>query len=205
VAGDLPAGEPALPLPKVVNGRRVERTIVFPAKQTHIRIGMPVLVRNDPDLFPLDVGNYILGGGGLVSRLADEVREKRGYAYSVSSYFQPMREAGPFMLGLETQNVHKVEALKIVRRVLGEFIARGPTAKELEDAKKHLVGGYPLRLAGNRKIADQVAYIAFYDLPLDWLDTYTKRIEAVTADQIRDAFRRRVRVGELVTVTVGGK
>lgn len=205
VAGDLPAGEAAAPLPKVVHGKRVERTIAFPAKQTHVRIGMPVLVRNDPDLFPLHVGNYILGGGGLVSRLADEVREKRGYAYSVYSYFQPMREAGPFMLGLEIKNVHKVEALKIVRRVLDEFMAAGPTARELDDAKKHLVGGYPLKLAGNRKIADQVAYIAFYELPLDWLDTFTARIEAVTADQIRDAFRRRVRAGELVTVTVGGK
>ncbi len=205
VAGDLPAGEGAAPLPKVASGKRVERTIAFPAQQTHVRIGMPVLVRNDPDLIPLHVGNYILGGGGLVSRLADEVREKRGYAYSVYSYFQPMREAGPFVLGLQTKNTQKADALKVVRRVLGEFIDTGPTAKELEDAKKHLVGGYPLALAGNRKIADQVAYIAFYELPLDWLDTFTARIEAVTADQVRDAFRRRVRVGELVTVTVGGK
>ena len=166
---------------------------------------MPVLVRNDPDLFPLYVGNYILGGGGLVSRLADEVREKRGYAYSVYSYFQPMREAGPFVLGLQTKNTQKADALKVVRRVLDEFIAKGPTAKELEDAKKHLVGGYPLKLAGNRKIADQVAYIAFYELPLDWLDTFTARVETVTIEQIRDAFQRRVRLNELVTVTVGGR
>lgn len=205
VAGDLPAGEIAAPLPKVTNGKGIKRAIAFPAKQTHVRIGMPVLVRNDPDLFPLYVGNYILGGGGLVSRLADEVREKRGYAYSVYSYFQPMREAGPFVLGLQTKNTQKADALKVVRRVLGEFIAKGPTAKELEDAKKHLVGGYPLKLAGNRKIADQVAYIAFYELPLDWLDTFTARVETVTVEQIRDAFQRRVRLNELVTVTVGGR
>ncbi|MEK7840886.1 MAG: insulinase family protein, partial [Pseudomonadota bacterium] len=71
--------------------------------------------------------------------------------------------------------------------------------------KKHLVGGYPLKLAGNRKIADQVAYIAFYELPLDWLDTFTARVETVTIEQIRDAFQRRVRLNELVTVTVGGR
>jgi len=205
VAGALPAGEAAGELPKVVHENGQQRTIAFPAKQTHIRIGMPVLVRNDPDLFPIYVGNYILGGGGLVSRLADEVREKRGYAYSVYSYFQPMRVAGPFVLGLQTKNSQKADALKVVRRVLTEFIDQGPTARELEAAKQHLVGGYPLKLAGNRKIADQVAYVAFYNLPLDWLNTFTSRVEAVTADQIRDAFRRRVRPGELVTVIVGGK
>ncbi|MCP2936286.1 insulinase family protein, partial [Salmonella enterica subsp. enterica serovar Typhimurium] len=77
--------------------------VAHPANQSHIFVGQPVTRRGDPDFFPLQVGNYILGGGGFVSRLTKEVREKRGYAYSVYSYFNPQREPGPFQIGLQTQ------------------------------------------------------------------------------------------------------
>lgn len=202
--GALPAGEPAGKFPSVKTGSARTRHLAFPAQQSHLRIGVPAMTRGDPDYFPLHVGNYILGGGGLVSRLSDEVREKRGLSYSVYSYFLPMREAGPFTLGLQTKNAKRGEATTLVRRVLGEFVASGPTDKELEAAKKHLTGAFPLRLDSNRKIADNLAVIAFYGLPLTWLDDYNARIEAVTAEQIRDAFRRRLPLDRLVTVTLGG-
>ncbi|MFP5349753.1 MAG: M16 family metallopeptidase [Gammaproteobacteria bacterium] len=205
VLGRLPRGEAAAPLPAPPPlAAPVHEQIPFPASQSHIRLGQPAIARTDPDYFPLLVGNYTLGGGGLVSRLADEIREKRGYAYSVYSYFYPLRVAGPFMLGLQTKNAQRDDALKVVRKVLTDFVTEGPTPKELEAAKKHLTGSFPLRLDSNKKIADQLSAIAFYGLPLTYLDDFIPKVEAVTIEQIRDAFKRRVDPERLATVIVGG-
>jgi zinc protease len=177
--------------------------IAHPASQSHILLGLPALTRNDPDYFPLLVGNYTLGGGGFVSRLMLEVREKRGYAYSVYSYFLPLAQEGPFQIGLQTKKEQAEEALARVRVVLGEFLAHGPSAAELRAAKQNLVGGFALRIDSNRKLLEQVALIGFYQLPLTWLDDFTARVEKVSVDQIRAAFARRVRPDNLVTVVVG--
>jgi zinc protease len=174
-----------------------------PATQAHILLGYPGITRTDPDYFPLWVGNYILGGGGFVSRLTEEVRQKRGYAYSVYSYFMPLREAGPFQIGLQTKKEQAEEALDVVRATLDEFIAKGPSEKELKAAKDNIIGGFPLRIDSNRKIADYLAMIGFYGLPLSYLEDFPKNVEKVTAAQIRDAFRRRIDPGRLVTVVVG--
>lgn len=205
VLGGLPAGEAAAPIPPVTEPAPVEQVIRFPATQSHIRLGQPGISRQDPDYFPLLVGNYTLGGGGLVSRLSDAVREKRGLSYSVYSYFYPMGGRGPFVLGLQTRNDQRREALTVVRQVLADFVANGPTEPELQAAKKHLTGSFPLRLDSGGKIADQLAAIGFYRLPLSYLDDFIPSVEKVTAQQIRDAFRRRVQPGKLVTVIVGGE
>jgi zinc protease len=94
--------------------------------------------------------------------------------------------------------------LKIARRTLSDFVAKGPTQAELSAAKKNITGGFPLRIDSNAKIAEYLAVIAFYDLPLTYLDDFIPRIEAVTVAQVRDAFRRRVHPDQMVTVTVGG-
>ena len=205
VLGGLPAGEAAPPMSPVTEPASVEQTIRFPATQSHIRLGQPGVSRHDPDYFPLLVGNYTLGGGGLVSRLSVEVREQRGLSYSVYSYFQPMRERGPFVLGLQTRNDQRREALAVVRQVLADFVANGPTEPELQAAKKHLTGSFPLRLDSGGKIADQLAAIGFYRLPLSYLDDFIPSVEKVTVQQIRDAFHRRVQPDKLVTVIVGGE
>jgi len=207
VLGGLPAGEAAPPLPKVadvVPRERAERMLVHPSTQTHILIGEAGMARNDPDYFALYLGNHILGGSGLVSRLSQEVREKRGLSYSVYSYFMPLREPGPFLLGLQTKNNQRAEAIAVVRRVLKEFVEKGPTAEELVAAKKNVTGGFPLRIDSNRKIAEYLTVIGFYNLPLSYIDDFIPRIEAVTAEQIRDAFRRRVHPERMLTVVVGG-
>ena len=174
----------------------------YPASQAHIFLGMPAIARGDPDFFPLLVGNYTLGGGGFVSRLMQEVREKRGYAYSVYSYFSPMRQAGPFQIGLQTKKAQAGEALQVVRRVLDDFLAQGPSAAELKAAKDNLIGSFPLRLDSNRNILEHAAMIGFYGLPLDYLDNYQARVQAVSAEDIRRAFARHLQPGQLVTVTV---
>ncbi len=178
--------------------------VSHPSQQSHIQIGLPVLKRGDADFYPLVVGNYVLGGGGFVSRLMKEVREKRGYAYSVYSYFQPQQVEGPFQIGLQTKNEQADDALKVARETLEAFLKQGPTEDELKGAKQNITDGFVLRLDSNRKILDQVAVIGFYQLPLDYLDQYPKQIEKVTAQQVRDAFARRVRPDGMVTVVVGG-
>lgn len=205
VLGRLPAGEPAPPTPVVMDVGAREQTIPFPITQSHIRLGQPGIARLDPDYFPLLVGNYTFGGGGLVSRLSVEVREQRGLSYSVYSYFHPMRGRGPFTLGLQTRNESRHEALAVVRRALADFIAHGPTEEELEAAKKHLTGSFPLRLDSGGKIADQVAGMAFYRLPLSYLDDYIPNVQKVTRRQVQDAFRRHLAPERMVTVIVGGK
>ena len=195
-------GESALPpSPPPAPGETVR--VAFPSTQSHVLLGEAVLTRDDPDYFPLLVGNYILGGGGFSSRLMTDVRSKHGLAYSVYSYFYPLARPGPLQVGLQTRRDQAFEALRRVQGVIADFIARGPTAAELKAAKQSLVGGFPLRIDTNRKVLEQLAVIGFYGLPLDWLDRYPARFEAVTLGQVRDAFARRVAPGKLVTVVVG--
>jgi len=208
VLGGLPAGEAPPPLPRVVDrvppAKNGEHVIEHPSSQTHILMGETGMARNDPDYFPLLVGNYVLGGGGFVSRLTEEIRTKRGLSYSVYSYFHPLREPGPFIVGLQTANHQRAEALAVTRRVLADFIRTGPTEAELAAARKNLAGGFPLRIDSNRKIAEYLTVIGFYRLPLNYLDDFIARVEAVTVEQVRDAFRRRVHPEHMVTVIVGG-
>lgn len=206
VVGGLPEGARPTPLPKVDAPAQDARTLTLthPSAQTHVLMGQPGIAREDPDYFPLVVGNHILGGSGLVSRLSDEVREKRGLSYSAYSYFQPLRVKGPYTLGLQTRNEQADEALKVLRDTLQTFIETGPTPQELDDAKKNITGGFALRIDSNAKLNGYLALIGFYDLPLDYLDTYTQRVEQVTLEQIQDAYTRRIKPAQMVTVVVGG-
>jgi zinc protease len=209
LTGDLPAengsanGFAVLAAPKLPSAT-VQR-IAHPAAQAHLLLGLPAIKRGDPDFFPLLVGNYTLGGGGFVSRLMKEVRDKRGFAYSVHSYFQPMAQAGPFQIGLQTKKAQANDALKVAREVLDGFLAEGPSETELAAAQQNLVGSFPLRLDSNKKILDNLSVIGFYGLPLDYLDRYAENIEKVSVADIKAAFSRHVKPEHLVTVIVAGE
>lgn len=191
-------------LPSVtMPAQRDAQKIPHPATQSHILIGYPAMERGDPDYFPLYVGNYILGGGGFVSRLTEEVREKRGLAYSVYSYFLPLQEKGPFQIGLQTKKEQSGQALTVVRDTLKKFLAAGPSERELKAAKQNLIGGFPLRVDSNKEILEYLAVIGFYRLPLTYLDDFTGNVDKVTVAEIKDAFRRRINPDELQTVIVG--
>ena len=179
------------------------REIPFASAQAHVLIGQPGYKRSDPDYFPLLVGNYILGGGGFVSRLTQEVREKRGLSYSVYSYFSPGLHAGAFTLGLQTRPDQTAQAVQVSREVLARFVAEGPTAAELKAAKDNLIGGFPLLIDSNRKLLDNVSNIAWNDLPLNYLDTWTQQVEKVSAADIKAAMARKLQPQRMVTVTVG--
>ena len=204
MASGLPKG-PANPAIAQVTYPKapVTQRIAHPASQSHILLGYPGIKRGDPDLFPLYLGNYVLGGGGFVSRLTEEVREKRGLVYSVYSYFMPMAEVGTFQIGLQTKKEQADEALKIVRATLADFLAKGVTDAELKAAKANVIGGFPMRIDSNSKILDYLAVIGFYKLPLNYLDEYNSKVAAVTAAQIKDAFNRRLKPENFVTVIVG--
>jgi len=178
--------------------------IPHPASQAHILVGSPGIRRGDPDYFPLFVGNYILGGGGFASRLNDEVRQKRGLAYSVYSVFAPLLQAGAFQIGLQTRGDQAQAALKVVRDTLGEFVTRGPSEKELAEAKENLIGGFPMRIDSNAKIHEYLATIGFYDLPLTYLDEFVPNIRKVSVAAVKAAFERHIQPERLVTVVVGG-
>lgn len=202
ITAGMPKGQAAtLPgMPEIPKGGQTR--IAHPASQAHVYIGLPAIERGNPDFFPLLVGNYTLGGGGFVSRLMKEVRDKRGYAYSVYSYFAPMRQTGPFQIGLQTKRSQAKDAIKVSRDILDAFLKEGPTEEELAAAKANLIGSFPLRLDSNKKILDNVAAIGFFDLPLDYLDQYQAKVQAVTAEEVKQAFVRRVRPDNLITVTV---
>jgi zinc protease len=201
---DLPTGEKPASLPEVAMPQKAtQQHIEFPSKQTHVLVGLPGSYRKDPDYFSLYVGNHILGGSGLVSKLFNEVREKRGLAYSASSYFSPMFRKGPFTVGLQTRNDQTQEALKVLNKTLEDFIAHGPTEAELTAAKKNITGGFAMRFDTNKELANYVAMIGFYDLPMDYLDTFQQKVEQVTVASITDAFKRRVNPQLLQTITVG--
>ncbi|MBT8540913.1 insulinase family protein [Polynucleobacter paneuropaeus] len=208
---DLPqTGSSIPPLPElarspVQNLSEREITIPFDSQQAHIAMGMTAISRNNPDYFPLIVGNYALGGGGFVSRLMNEVREKRGLAYSVFSYFAPGQETGIFQAGLQTKNDQATMALDVMTETISQFIAKGPTQSELDAAKANLINGFPLRIDNNRKLLDNVSSIAWNGLPLNTLDTWTEQVNAVTREQVEIAFQKYLAMDRMKIVVLGAK
>jgi zinc protease len=195
------------PLPQVAEvaplTQAEEKRIPFDSAQAHVLVGQPGFKRADPDYFALTVGNHILGGGGFVSRLTQEVREKRGLTYGVSSHFSPGLHAGSFTVGLQTRPDQAAQAVALVRQVVGDFVANGPTEAELKAAKDNLVGGFALRIDSNGKLLGNIAGIAWNNLPLDYLDTWTQQVGKVTADDIKAAFARKLQPEKMVTVILG--
>ena len=178
--------------------------IPFESAQAHVLIGQPGFKRDDPDFFALTVGNYILGGGGFVSRLSTEVREKRGLSYSVYSYFAPALHAGAFTIGLQTRPDQAAQAVQVSRDVLAKFVAEGPTEAELKAAKDNLIGGFALRIDTNAKLLDNISNIGWNNLKIDYLDTWTQEVDKLSLADIRAAFARKLQPQRMVTVVVGG-
>lgn len=205
LVADLPVGEKPTEIPPVTLPTKAStQHIDFPSSQTHVLAGMPGTHRKDPDYISLYVGNHILGGAVLVSKLFEEVREKRGLAYSAASQFVPMYREGPFVMSLQTRNDQTQQAVDVMNATLDDFIKNGPTEAELQAAKKNITGGFALRTDNNSKLLNYVTMIGFYQQPLDYLETFPVKVEAVTVDDIKAAFQRRIKPEWLQTVTVGG-
>jgi zinc protease len=201
---ELPKGHVAADIPTAqALAEEIDIEVKFSSKQSILRLGQLGITHHDSNYFPLLVGNYILGGGALVSRMADELREKRGLTYGVYSQFSPMPGKGPFLISLSTKNNQAQTAINITRETLASFVKTGPNEQELIAAKKYLTGSFPLSLASNRSIADILLKMAFYHLPDDYLQTYIDHINAVSIESIKTAFQQLIIPNRLLQITVG--
>lgn len=203
LADALPQG-PAAPQTPEADPVELQPThIPFAAQQTHILVGQRGISRHDPDYAALYVGNEILGGSGFGSRLMEEIREKRGLSYSVGSSLVPMQAPGPFMISMQTRADQVEQALEVINTSLDEFIDQGPSEADLERSKRQIMGQFPLSTASNSAIVGQLGAIGFYGLPLNHMQLFMDRIQALTTEQIRDAFARHFGAGQRLIVTVG--
>ena len=200
----LPAGEKPLPLPAVkqlTEGKTI--TIDFPSSQTHIFVGQPGTKRGDEDYYSLYVANHPFGGSGFSSRLVEVIREEHGLAYSVYSYFSPLRELGPFAMGMQTKTEQTEQALTLLKEELVDYVENGPEKEELAASLSNITGSFPLSIDSNGKLLEYIAMIGFYDLPIDHLDNFIDNVRAVDVDKINDALKRRLHPDKMVTVIVG--
>lgn len=177
--------------------------IEFPSAQTHLMLAQLGIDRNEPDYAALYLGNQILGGGGFGTRLMEEVREKRGLTYGVSSGFTAMQVAGPFMIGLQTRAELSDGTLKLVKDIVRDYLAKGPTQKELDDAKRELAGSFPLSTASNADIVGQLGAIGFYGLPLTYLEDFMKQVQGLDVEQVKAAMDKHLNPDSFVIVTAG--
>ncbi|SDB51510.1 zinc protease [Desulfonatronum thiosulfatophilum] len=205
ICAALPQGEwmPELPPITPLTAPVLEH-IPFASEQAHIHMGTPLLRRDDPDRFPLSLANHVLGGGGFTSRLFREIRNERGLAYSVSSSIVPMSVEGPFVISMQTGIDQAPLSVEVLHSELRQFIEHGVTEEELAASKANIIGRFPLSLVSNSEIVSTLAMIGFYNLPLDYLETYTEHVSQVTTKESRDALQRRLRPEAMVTVIVGG-
>lgn len=200
----LPVGERAAALPAVPELEAAQEIrIDYPSRQSHIYVGQPGMKRDDADYMALYMANHPFGGSGFASRLVETVREQRGLAYSVYSYFSPMREAGPFLMSLQTRSDQSDEALGLLREELAKYLEEGPSGAEMQASISNVTGSFPLNLDSNNKLLGYIAMIGFYDLPLDYLQTFVTRVEEVSADAAHTAMQQRIHPDRLVTVVVG--
>ena len=204
LSGMLALGNASLPM-KAPSMPHIKNHIIkvsYPSKQTTIFLGQIGIAIKDPDYFPLVVGNQILGGGILTSKLFNEVRDKRGLCYGINSGFKPLQAAGPFFIVLQTRRDQAANALSLSQQTLKNFLAKGPTSQELQGAKQALIGSFPSSIASNEGILEKKKKIGFYQLPLNYLDTYQQKINSVNLEQIRHAFQR-IKPEKMIVVMLG--
>lgn len=204
ILAPLKSGKKSPLPPKATHiAKAVYKNISFPANQTTFYIGQLGITHHDKNYFPLLLGNYILGSGDLNSRLNISLREKKGLTYGVTSEFLPMPGIGPFCIHFATKAEEANSALNLTQQITKDFIQNGPTMDELEKAKAYLIGSFPLALASNTSIANMILKIVFYNLPNDFLETYTSKLQVVTVQEIKTALQATLSPANMSTVAVG--
>lgn len=202
--GALPASVPIAAVPETSPlGAGVLKVVQKSIPQSKVMFGGPGLKRDDPDWYAAYVLNYVLGGGGFSSRLNEEVREKRGLAYSVYSYLHPLDHAALHMGGVGTQNGRVGEALTVIKEQIALAGENGITEAELANAKTYLNGSFPLRLTSSKRIAGLLVAIQRENLGIDYLDRRASLINAVTMADIRRVGKRLLRPENQLIVVVG--
>ena len=202
--GALPARHPAITVPDTTAqaAGRIE-VIARDIPQSVAVFGSAGIKRDDPDWYAAYVMNYVLGGGGFSSWLTEEVREKRGLAYSVYSYLVPMDYAGLISGGVATQNARTAESVRLIKEQFARMAENGLSEKELADAKTYLTGSFALQLDSTSSIAGLLVAVQLDDLGIDYLDKRNSYIEAVTREQVKAVAQRLLDPAKLTFVVVG--
>jgi zinc protease len=173
--------------------------------QANIILGHEGVGRENPDYYAIQVMNYVLGGGGFASRTLDSIRNERGLAYSVYSYFSAEKGHGTFELVMQTKNETVLEAIRIakaeIHRMREELITEG----ELSDARDYLTGSFPLRFDTNRKVANFLAQVEYFQLGLNYPDRYPDLIRRVTREDVRRVAQTYLKPEKLITVIVANQ
>ncbi len=199
---DRPSG--TVEVPDVMPREDASLTVVQrPIPQSVLMWAMPGIKRDDPDYFAAVLMNRVLGGGSFTSRLYEEVREKRGLAYSVYSAIVPFEHSGIVMGGVGTQNAQLKESLSIIRAEIGKIAREGVTLEELEAAKTYTTGAFPLTLTTNGRIAAVLVTLQVLDLGIDYLDRRADLVNRVTLDDVRRVARRLLDTDAMTVVVVG--
>ncbi|MCC7251128.1 MAG: insulinase family protein [Hyphomicrobium sp.] len=203
VFGELPETADLAPVPLTTPAKGVEKWVEMSVPQSVAVFGLPAMPRKDPDFMAAFVLNQLIGGGGFASRLMEEVREKRGLAYSVYSYLQPFKHTSILSGGVATRADAITQSLDVIRKELKHIADEGPTPDEWENAKKYLIGSYALRFDTNSKIASQLLGLLEDDFGPDYIDNRNKMIEAITLDDAKRVAKRLLQSDGLIVTIVG--
>jgi zinc protease len=204
VFGDLPAKAQLTPVPPTTpEAKERVQVIQMDVPQSVVQFGAPGIAREDDDFMAAFVLNQILGGGGFASRLTEEVREKRGLAYSVYSYLQPYRRTAIFAGGVATKNEEVGRSLDVIRAELRRMAEEGPTPEELKNAKDYMTGSFALRFDTNAKIANQLLGFLFEGYGIDYIDKRNAQVNAVTLADVKRVAARLLKADELIVTVVG--
>jgi len=190
-----------LPHPKELLA--VQRHVKLDGEQSYIALASLGVDRYYNDYAALMVANHILGGSGLGSRLMTEVREKRGLTYGIYSQFIPMRVRGPFIIDMQTNAKNTNAAVALIKQILRDYIAKGPTEQEFSAAKSEMLNSFAGALTSNASMVNQLSSIGFYRLPLSWIGDYQNKIQKVTLRQTHEAIKRLLDVDKMVVITAG--
>ena len=190
---------PPTPTPKGVEHINIDRNIT----QADILMGHLGVTRENPDYYTLYVMNYILGGGGFVSRILDKIRDDMGLAYSAYSYFMPGKYDGSWTAGMQTKNKTVKEAIDETIKIIKNMQKAPVTDKELQDAKDYITGSFPLKTDTNSKIAQLLAQVEFYNLGLNYFEVYEREIKKVTKEDVLKAAQKYLHPDDMYIVVVG--
>lgn len=173
--------------------------------QSTIVLGFEGISREDPDFYAFSLMNYILGGGGLTSRLAKNIREEQGLAYSIYSTFSPYLLPGAFSIEVKTKRENTDRVVKMIVKELEELKHKGVSDEELRDAKAFLIGSFPMRIDSLRKISEFLVVTDFYRLGDDYIKKYHEYIEKVTKEEIQTVATKFIQDKSYILVIVGNK
>ena len=200
----FPSGQAAVKLKQAVmkeSGALLK--VDLPSTQTTVLFSSIGINYKNPSFYNLLVANYLLGGSGFSSVIIQAMRENTGLVYSAQTTIKRLSLRGPFFLWFQTKSDQKDKAIQLARKTLGDFLKQGVSGKVFLQAKKTIIGSFPLQFSSNSLITDALSRIAFYHLPFSYLDDFVPNIKNVSQQDMMQSIRKLISLDSLITVEVG--